>query len=675
MTLVAAFTFLCLRIADIEGLFGVFSTLTLRFDWTHTAALGAGLLALVWSLRAYVEPFFPPLLGIAAGLAALGYYSDAPYHLGLAWLIPTAIWALPSKLLAIRILPPEPVRIRSEWIRNIFQRGAKITSLRLVYDLATRQVPLSSEHPIYFGFQQTPVEHASGHFMIPGAPGTGKTMLLRLMMQSVLPRITPGSRQRALIFDAKHEMVSVVAGMRLFAEVRILNPFDERCSVWDVAKDFKTPSDALQLAKLLYPENEKEADPFWSKSARGVLSDVILAHILRFKDGKIPHWSLSDIIRSLQSKDQIEAALAMTDRTKDALRNIHEEKTYHGVLATLDLVRREFEVLAALWDKPSEDPERLFSLTEWMEESGILILAPSATAEKVINPLNRLFIERIGDLLLESPDVDPQSSDPQPRTWMFLDELHRMGRLPRLETLLHTGRSKGLICSLAFQDISSLRETYGEKYAAAITGACTHKLMFQAPSPEHAAWCAEVIGSEEVIELASGTSKSVSTGPSGITTTYGQSTQASEKTKPLFTKDEFLYLGKPGEATPVLPLPAWYSRLSDGFLQRLVGAFYATCLFSPIQAIACVQGRVYRGKHSFTDVIEALTPKEGPDFIPRPDAEQFLVRWNDAESSNLPAVQEAQTEKPKVIEKPEALDIKTALFNIRSQKPKTDTPQ
>ncbi len=654
-------TFLLLNVHNVSGLFGILSWFAFRFDWTHSAAIVASAAALVAALKVHNDPEVLALIVGAAGIVSALFVFDVPYQAGVVWCLAVLpIWIL-YRFLRWQLVAPDPTAPPSDWITRTYERGAKISNINHVRRDFSRQSYLSSEPSILIGDQWVTTETLAGNIMLPGAPGTGKTIVLRLMMQSVLKRITPGSGHRAIIFDAKHEQISVLAGMQLESPVIIMNPFDQRTSVWDLARDFRTPSDALQLAMLFLPDTQKDNDPFWSKSARGLLSDVILAHIIAMQEGRLPHWSLSDLIRSLQTKEEIEKALALSDRTKNALRNIHEDKIYHGVLATLDLVRREFEPLAALWDAPSEDPSRLFSLTDWIKESGIIVLGPSLTAETVINPLNRLILDRVAQLLLDQEDNDQSRSAAKSRTWLFLDEFPRLGRMPRIENLMTNGRSKGVIVVLAFQDISELKDQrlYGEHFANVIVGTCTHKIFFQASSHTHAAWCADTVGAEEVEVLQKSVANTYGANPS---TTITHS--ASDKTRPLFTKDEFLYLGKPGEATPIRDIPKWLQIFPAALVPRWLIRFYQTSRFSPIRSIAAIQGRVFRMQIPFHQALEALTSKRGADLILRPEAEQFLRTWSDAAPP-----QQLQTsdvdKRPQNEENPEQVkDLKEAIFNI-----------
>lgn len=663
-----ALSLFVLNINAAGNLFGFLSLLSWQFDSTHILALLVVSLCVFLGVKSYADPLSWLMLVGAVASVTLLFEIDLPYRFGAAWCLSALGYLLAFFFLRWRLIPADPELPPTDWIQRIYDRGPQFISAPQALWRFIKQSYLSSEPLIRVGDQWLNVDTLSGNLMLPGAPGTGKTIVLRLMMQSVLSRIRPGSNQRAVIFDAKREQISVVTGIAPKAPMIILNPFDERGAVWDLARDFKTPSDALQLSKLFLPDNPKEADAFWSKSSRGLLTDIILAHIYALRDGSIPHWSLSDLIRSLQSKDEIEKALAMSEQTKDSLRNIHEEKIYHGVLATLDLVRREFETLGALWDKPSNDPARLFSLGDWIRGSGVIILGPTVTAEAVVNPLNRLVLDRIAQLLLDCPDNDQSRDAQKSRTWLFLDEFPRLDRMPRIENLMTNGRSKGVIAVLAFQDLSELKDPqlYGEHFANVIVGACTHKIFFQASSHAHATWCSDTLGAKDVVILSK--SHSVTLSPNGTSTTIGYS--ASEKTRPLFTKDEFLYLGKPGQPTPIREFPNWLRFVHARFIPDALLNFYRTSCFAPIRAIAVIQGLAFPMTLPFTRSISELTRKCGPDMIPRPDSDQFFEKWprtlqneTSAKSIEAPTIDISPSQST-------APNLKEALFRIFTPKQK-----
>ncbi len=659
-------------LGDIESLFGLLPLLELELNGGPAIAVAFGIGVLLLRLRMSRERrVLVSVIGVLL-LAVVLALTQVPSRFGYWWCSAFGTWLLARRLFRIQIPLAFQRRQSTGWIYRIHERGGELTPLSTVASVHRRQISISREAPVYFGFTLVPIERSEGHYLIAGGSGSGKTIFFRLMMQSVLPRFGRGSSGRAIIFDAKREQISVLQGMALSVPITILNPFDARCRVWDVARDILTPSDALQLAQLLLPDEEKaNEDPFWRKTGRGVIADVIRAHILAYQEESIPDWSLSDIVRSLQTEDDINTALAMHPSTADALRNLTEEKIRSGVLAQLDLVRREFEVLAALWDGPYADPGRRFSLNEWMRSSGILVLGMAASSDQVLKPLNRLIIDRVGQLILDNPEQPyAQSGGSVSRTWAFLDEFPRLGRMTKIENLMTNGRSKGFVAVLGFQEISDLRENYGPNFSETITGACSNRIQLEAPSATHAEWAEKFFGSEDVVVVARNESTSHTSGGQNSSTTRQTGWNSSDKTRPLFTRDEFLYLGKPGIRTPIYEMPPWVFAFRDTPVVRDLYRFYSTSTFTPIRGISRIQGQVFEAQLSFTDAVEALCPKVGSDFEPRPITDQFLARWSrDLKPDPLPAPDEQ-----KALSLPEALKALWAIATSKSrQKKKNQT--
>ena len=100
-------------------------------------------------------------------------------------------------------------------------------------------------------------------------------------MQSVLPRIGQGFGHRALIYDAKQDVLSVLAGMRLSCPIRTLNPLDTRSVAWDMAADITCPASAFQVASLLVPESKGDSNPFFASAARHLLYGALVTFIQR----------------------------------------------------------------------------------------------------------------------------------------------------------------------------------------------------------------------------------------------------------------------------------------------------------------------------------------------------------------------------------------------------------
>ena len=122
---------------------------------------------------------------------------------------------------------------------------------------------------------------------------------MRLLMQSVLPSIRTGSGRRALIYDAKQDVISILSGMKVHCPVVILNPLDVRSAAWEIAVDVNSPAIALQVAHAFNPD-EQGYNAFFVKAARDLMAAVFMAlHLSR--PGR---WTLADVLLILSDTNR-----------------------------------------------------------------------------------------------------------------------------------------------------------------------------------------------------------------------------------------------------------------------------------------------------------------------------------------------------------------------------------
>ena len=136
-----------------------------------------------------------------------------------------------------------------------------------------------------------PWEAADTHFCAVGCTRSGKTVTMRILMQCALGRIRPGSGHRALVFDAKGDVLSILHGMELGCEVKSLHPMDLRGYAWDIAADVTDVNRLKTIAALLVPE-EDEPQKYFPRSARAILEGVLFAFIKRAPG----RWDLEDVL-------------------------------------------------------------------------------------------------------------------------------------------------------------------------------------------------------------------------------------------------------------------------------------------------------------------------------------------------------------------------------------------
>lgn len=421
------------------------------------------------------------------------------------------------------------------------------------------QVPQFETRPIFFGgIKLVESEAATYHFMLVGATGSGKTLNIRMMMGSVLPGIIERPDCRAVVFDVKQDAVSVLSGIlertarengkteeEVSKRLIITNPFDSRCHEWDMARDITSPEIALQVATILIPEEESQ-NRFFSDAARDLLTGVLNVFIEKKPADTAEGWGLSDLVYTMRSEERIRHILSQTEEGQDLIElYLNIDKTSISILATIRAKLAPFEVPAALWRlaKTADGKPRRFSLQEFLKSNQILVLGNYQTATAPIQAINRVLFRRLSELILsqgESPGEDR-------RTWIFLDEVRKLGKLDGLDDVMTNGRSKGACVVLGFQDISGLRSVYGEQIADEITAMPATFGILRVAGTKTPQWASELFGEQEVIEPVNQRSSGVSS--SGYQTGSSQSDQIREKK--LFLPSQFRLIPSPQKGKPL----------------------------------------------------------------------------------------------------------------------------
>ena len=296
--------------------------------------------------------------------------------------------------------------------------------------------------------------------------------------------------QRAVIYDAKQDLLSLLSGMGIRARVHILNPLDARSAAWDMAADVTSPAAALQAATLLIPKATNDANPFFSNAARQLLYGVLLALIQTAPR----RWTLRHVVLILRSESLLRQVLSSTDSTRYLLQFFEQASTFQNILSTVLTRLAPFEIVAAAWDRS----ENRISLREFLESESILVLGNDEDNRAAIDTINQLLFKRLSELVLAQPEVPPGSLR---TTWILLDEVRQAGKLDGLAALSTKGRSKGAALLLGFQDINGPRDVYGREVADELVGQCNTKAILRLNSPETASWASKLIGNSDYIEI------------------------------------------------------------------------------------------------------------------------------------------------------------------------------
>lgn len=402
-------------------------------------------------------------------------YQQAPEEL---------VWAWPVGAVAAIVLPYIIyVLMQYKLYSDEHLRGTKMITMQQAGKQAMSMYR-PGELLLDWGGIGLPDSLSVGHFLLAGAPGSGKTVSLRLLMQSVLPHICPGSKMRALIYDAKQDILEILSGMNLHCPVVTLNPFDLRGSAWDMARDIYSYATSLQVAANLIPEEEGH-NSFFVKAARDLLAAVMIAlHLSR--PGK---WALADVVLILSDKDATRRLLEANLKTRHIAREYfsRDPRTLANIQQTISAHMSMLRPIAAAW---AHTTHRI-SLIQWVREEFILILGNDESLRGPLDALNAAILQRVSQLVLAQTECHKR------RNWFFLDEIKEAGKIECIPRLMTKGRSKGVRCLIAFQTIEGLRSVYGQDVAEDIAGLCTNKAFLRTDSVATAKWAAETLGDAE----------------------------------------------------------------------------------------------------------------------------------------------------------------------------------
>lgn len=442
---------------------------------------------------------------------------------------------------------------------------------------------------VLWGRLRIPSDQATAHFCVVGAVGSGKTLTIRMLMNDQLPLITPGSDRRALVYDAKQEMVPIVKSLAPKVPICLLNPFDQRATAWDIARDIRGPAEARQLAMTLVPD-VKESQPFFTDSVR----ELLIAVVLIFLKKAPTDWTLRHVLLVMKSRQLLRQVLCSHPQTKNIYQNFLEGggTTPGSILATVATKLGPFEPIAAAWEHSAKEGRKV-SIRQWLRSDAILILGNDERVRSSLDTVNQLFVALTAQHVLAETESDTR------RNWFFFDEFREAGKLSGLESIILRGRSKGCCVVLGFQDIQGVQHVYEEKLGNELVGQCGNKALLRIESPETAEWASRSVGDQELIQLNETWATKGPQKTASVTT--------SVQTRAEVLASEFMDLPATGRG----------NGLHGVYMNRVVGA--------------------YKTHDAWSDVIEniGVIDSKVKTFIEAPMDWQYLEDWSNKDATLL----------------------------------------
>jgi hypothetical protein len=262
----------------------------------------------------------------------------------------------------------------------------------------------------------------------------------------------------------------------------LLHPLFDDCPYWDLADEIQTPLDPKALAMSFIPNKVEGKEKFWDQAPRKILS-FLLERMAAERKGT------ADLLRWLGDPSLIEEMISEFASELSPLIDPKAAPQRSGVLASLNMIAEALKLL------PPDDGRARFSFRRWAEkkwtrESRPWVFIGSRPPERdALKPLVSAWLDTAFSKLLVEPGG--------PKTWVFLDELSSLQRLPKLQTALLEGRKYNVCFVLGFQGRAQLEALYG-RVAETLMSAPTIRIFLGTTEPAAARWCAENIGQPEL---------------------------------------------------------------------------------------------------------------------------------------------------------------------------------
>ena len=248
-----------------------------------------------------------------------------------------------------------------------------------------------------------------------------------------------------------------------------LLPSDIRSCRWDIARDFDSPASIIQFCHAVLPDSPGDSNPFFTEAFRELMIGVMISLNIT-QPGR---WDLGDVVHILESRDFTAQVLNRTPASRSRLRFMNNERTWANIEATLETRLNDFRIMAAMWSRA----RGTFSLVDFVQSEGVLILGRDPRYAALLDPLNvLLFTQLFGQLLA-------QSDAPTGRTHLVIDELTVAAGegkpLPGFKDICERGASRGVVVAVAFQSYADVKALY-EDSGDAILGMLQHQVFLRA---------------------------------------------------------------------------------------------------------------------------------------------------------------------------------------------------
>jgi type IV secretory pathway TraG/TraD family ATPase VirD4 len=353
---------------------------------------------------------------------------------------------------------------------------------------------------MWFGPDLMPIDDELANFAIVGTTRSGKTVDLRLMMQSVLPGINTRRESylppdgRAVVYDAKYELYPVLNGMDLSAPIHILNPFDARSYAWDIRRDIRDPGVAQTFVARFFPTNKKASgnEVFFERVTIEYLTSIAQVLLTLYPND----WTFRHFVLIAISRELAAALLRQLPDTREKLKTWSQpEQTYASIQQSINAYIAPLTRLAACMDQAYKQGRRI-SLRDWRtRQHSVLLIGNHESYSEALLPFNRAMMDILIPLTMNRHGMPQELNDD--RNWFFIDEWSDFPPSEAFSKLFTMGAGLGCHAIVAFQSLNALYDNFG-KDATHTYLDCCHNVAIHTCYDETAQWASGRTGRTRV---------------------------------------------------------------------------------------------------------------------------------------------------------------------------------
>jgi hypothetical protein len=315
------------------------------------------------------------------------------------------------------------------------------------------------------------LQEESSHFLLMGDTGSGKSSLIRQVLEQVERR-----GEAAIVYDLAIEFAP-----QFYRPERgdvILNPLDARMPYWSPGDEVQHRAEALGFAKALFPDDRRD-NRFFIESPR-----KIFARLLSFRP------TAQEIAQWLQRPSEIDRLLQGTELA--SMIDAAAPSQRAGVLASLSMIGDSFQLVpergetSSSWSAHAWAQRRQGPPSPRLRGTSWVFLTSTPQTIDRLRPLMTLWLDLLLMRLLAGGDP----------FWIFLDELPTLSKLPKLPEALALARKPNVRLVIGFQGRAQLEARYGTEAEAMLSQPAT-KVFLRTSEPRAAEWISKALSEIE----------------------------------------------------------------------------------------------------------------------------------------------------------------------------------